>query len=141
MDLDALYQDIILDHYKHPRNYGPIPESEVMVDEENPTCGDHIRLTAAIKDGIIQSVRFDGKGCAISTASSSMMTESLIGKSVAEGRAVIDQFLKSMRGEMPLDPDTAGDLAALEGVKKYPLRVKCATLGWHAIQAALGKMA
>jgi nitrogen fixation NifU-like protein len=141
MDLDALYQDIILDHYKHPRNYGPIANEEVLMDEENPLCGDHIRLTATVKDGKVQSIRFDGKGCAISMASSSMMTESLIGKTIEEARAMINDFLASMRGEHQINTDTAGDLVALEGVKKYPLRVKCATLGWHAIQSALKKIA
>ncbi|HBA85341.1 MAG TPA: SUF system NifU family Fe-S cluster assembly protein [Verrucomicrobia bacterium] len=141
MDLDALYQDIILDHYKHPRNYGPIASEEVLMDEENPLCGDHIRLTAAVKDGVVQSVRFDGKGCAISMASSSMMTESVIDKPIEEARGVIRSFLASMRGDHPMDPEQAGDLIALEGVKKYPLRIKCATLGWHAIETALQKIA
>ena len=140
MELDDLYQDIILDHYRHPRNFGAIPDEEVLVDEENPTCGDHIRLTAQVRDGKVASVRFDGKGCAISMASSSLMTEKMIGLPVTEARAIIADFLSAMRGDTTLHAEQAGDIMALEGVKRYPLRVKCATLGWHAIETALEKL-
>ncbi len=141
MELDELYQDIILDHYRHPRNYGAIPDEEVLVDEENPTCGDHIRLTASVVDGRVTHIRFDGKGCAISMASASLMSESLLNKPIGEVRSQIHAFLAVLRGEKAMDPETMEDFLPLEGVKKYPLRVKCATLGWHALESALDKVA
>ncbi len=141
MELDDLYQDIILDHYKHPRHYGPIPDAEVLVDEENPTCGDHIRLTARIRDGRVEEVRFDGKGCAISMASSSIMAEELTGKPVAEARRMAADFIAVLRGEKAGGLEEMGDAVALIGVKQFPLRVKCATLGWHAAQRALDRVA
>ena len=140
MELDNLYQDIILDHFKHPRNYGPIPAEAVLVDEENPTCGDHIRLTAAVENGRVSRVRFDGKGCAISMASSSMMTEEVAGKSVEEVRALAARVIGFLRGEKEMGESELGDLMALSGVKEYPLRVKCATLGWHALLKALDRL-
>jgi nitrogen fixation NifU-like protein len=140
MELDDLYQDLILDHFKHPRNFRPLSDVEVLVDEENPTCGDHIRLTAKVEQGKIVDVKFDGKGCAISTASASMMSEKLIGMPVAEARQLISDFVGVIRGEKNLDADTLGELASLEGVKQYPMRVKCATMSWHAAEKALNKL-
>ena len=141
MELDNLYQDIILDHFKHPRNYGPISPKAVLVDEENPTCGGHIRMTVSVENGRVSRVQFDGKGCAISTASASMMTERLIGMPEAEARRLISDFVGVIRGEKELDVDSLGDLAALEGVKQYPMRVKCATMSWHAAEKALDRIA
>lgn len=140
MESDDLYQDRILDHYRHPRHYGPISDDRVLVDEENPMCGDRIRLSARVENGRIASVQFDGKGCAISMASSSMMTEKLTGLSVVDARALIADFLNAMREDGKLDPQKAGDLMAMEGVKRYPLRIKCATLGWQAVKKALDKL-
>ena len=140
MELDNLYQDIILDHFKHPRNYGPISPEAVLVDEENPTCGDHIQMTATVENGRISRVQFDGKGCAISMASSSMMTEEVIGKPVEEARAIAAKIIGFLRGEKDVGENELGDLMALSGVKEYPLRVKCATLGWHALLRALDKI-
>ncbi|HOW98469.1 MAG TPA: SUF system NifU family Fe-S cluster assembly protein [Kiritimatiellia bacterium] len=140
MELDELYQDILLDHFKHPRNYGPLPEPEVLVDELNPTCGDHIRLTARLENGRVADVRFDGQGCAISLASASMMSELMRGLTPDEARARAADFVAFMRGEKDLDPDTLGDLAALAGVRQFPLRIKCATMSWHALEKALGKL-
>ncbi|OQA23878.1 MAG: NifU-like protein [Verrucomicrobia bacterium ADurb.Bin345] len=140
MELDELYQDLILDHFKHPRHRQELSDGEVLVDEENPTCGDHIRLTARVENGRIQDVRYDGKGCAISTASASMMAERLIGMPVAEARKLIGEFIGLIRGEKESAPADFGDLAALEGVKQYPMRVKCATMAWHAAEKALGKL-
>ena len=139
MELDDLYQELILDHYRHPRNSRKLEDSEVLVDEENPTCGDHLRLTARVEGGRITDVKFDGKGCAISMSSASMMTERMIGLPVEEGKRAAADFIAFMRGEKEMSTDDLGDLAALEGVKKYPLRVKCATLSWHAVQSALNK--
>lgn len=140
MELDELYQDILLDHFKRPRNYGPLPDSEVLVDELNPTCGDHIRLAARLENGRVAEVRFDGKGCAISLASASMMSELMRGLTPQEARARAADFAAFMRGEKQIDPDTLGDLAALAGVRQFPLRIKCATMSWHAMEKALGKL-
>lgn len=140
MELDELYQEIILDHCKNPRNHGPLTDSEVVVDEENPTCGDHIRLAITVAEGRVADARFDGKGCAISTASASLMTERLKGMEVGQARRVIADFVAVVRGEKEPDLDAMGDLAALEGVKRYPMRVKCATMAWHAMEAGLDKL-
>lgn len=140
MELDDLYQDMILDHFKNPRNRRALSDSEVLVDEENPTCGDHIRLTATVKEGRIVDVKYEGKGCAISMASASMMSERLIGMPVGEARELIGDFVAVIRGEKELSEDELGELAALEGVKKYPMRVKCATMAWHAADQALEKI-
>lgn len=139
MELDDLYQDVILDHFKHPRNKRELADSEVLVDEENPTCGDHIRLTARVEGGKIADVKYDGKGCAISMASASMMSERLIGMPVGEARKLIADFVAVIRGEKEMSEDELGELAALEGVKEFPLRVKCATMAWHAADVALNK--
>ncbi len=141
MELDDLYQDLIIEHFKHPRNAGALADEEVLVDEENPTCGDHIRLAAKVEQGKIASLRFDNKGCAISTASASMMSERLIGMPVDEARRLIADFVALMRGEKELSADELGDLAALEGVKQFPMRVKCATMAWHAAEKALDRLA
>ncbi|MBP7829243.1 MAG: SUF system NifU family Fe-S cluster assembly protein [Kiritimatiellae bacterium] len=140
MELDELYQDILLDHFKHPRNYGPLPDAEVLVDELNPTCGDHIRLAARLESGRVAEVRFDGKGCAISLASASMMSELMRGLTPQEARARAADFVAFMRGEKELDEESLGDLAALAGVRQFPLRIKCATMSWHALEKALGKL-
>jgi nitrogen fixation protein NifU and related proteins len=139
-DLEQLYQDIILDHYKNPRNRATLRDDEVLADEENPMCGDQIRLTARVEDGRIVDVRYDGKGCAISQASASMMTEVLKGRTTEEAQALIAAFVRTMRGEQEFDTDTPEDLLALSGVKKFPLRVKCATMSWHGMEKVLGKL-
>ena len=140
MELDDLYQDIILDHYKHPRHFRAIPDAEAMVDEENPTCGDHIKLNARVEQGLVAAVEVECRGCAICTASSSMMTERVMGQPVADVRAFTQAFTEMMRGQVTLDDEQLGDLAALRGVQKYPLRVKCATMAWHALEAAFRKL-
>jgi nitrogen fixation protein NifU and related proteins len=140
MEFDDLYQDIILDHFKNPRNKRELADAEVLVDEENPTCGDHIRLTARVEGGKIADLKYDGKGCAISMASASMMSERLIGMTVAEARQLSAAFAAVVRGEKQMPEDELGELAALEGVKKFPLRVKCATMAWHAAESALNKL-
>lgn len=141
MELDDLYQDLILEHFKKPRNSRALADSEALVDEENPTCGDHIRLLAKVEGGKIADVKFENKGCAISTASASMMSERLIGMPVDEARRLISDFVALMRGEKELSPDELGDLVALEGVKQFPMRVKCATMAWHAAEKALDRLA
>lgn len=141
MDFDDLYQEIILDHYRHPRHAATVSDEELLVEEENPTCGDRVRITATLKDGIVQDIRHECHGCAISTASASMMAEELIGKPVDEVRRRIRDFVALMRSEKSSLDDEAGDLIALEGVRNYPLRIKCATMCWHAVDQALDKLA
>lgn len=140
MELDDLYQDVILDHFKNPRNKRELADAEVLVDEENPICGDRLRLTARVEGGKIADVKYDGKGCVISMASASMMSERLVGMPVAEARKLIAGFVGLIRGEKEMSADELGDLAALEGVKEFPLRVKCATMAWHAAEVALDKL-
>ncbi len=140
MHLDEIYQEIILDHYKHPRHFGKIPDGQAMVDEENPTCGDHIKLNAAVADGALREVVIECAGCAICTASSSMMAEKVIGRPVTEVRDLIARFNTMMRGGPELTDDELGDLAALKGVRKYPLRIKCCTMAWHGLDAALNQL-
>ncbi len=137
MSMEALYQDIILDHYKNPRNFRKldhIPEDQVF---ENPSCGDSLKLEVKIENGIIQSVSHESSGCAISVSSASMMTALLSGKTVAEAQNIVARFLAAFRGEVEGIPEEYDDLLALEGVIKYPLRVKCATLAWHALDTIL----
>lgn len=140
MQLDDLYQEIILDHYKHPRHFAKIAAGEAMVDEENPTCGDHIKLNAAVADGKLRDVKIECEGCAICTASSSMMAEKTLGMAVAEIRPLIQRFNDMMRGGAEIPDEELGDLVALKGVRKYPLRIKCCTMAWHALGAALDQL-
>jgi nitrogen fixation NifU-like protein len=141
MELDDLYQDILLDHYKSPHNFGEGSPTCTNIEMENPVCGDHIKLMILIDDkGLVKEVKFTGSGCAISVASASMMTDEIKGKPVEEVKAIIEEVIGTMRGEK--DPETLnthGDLAALKGVVKFPVRVKCATLAWHAVKDALEK--
>ncbi len=131
MSLDDLYREIILDHYAHPRNRGKLDPADISVEGANPLCGDELSLSARVEDGVIQEVRFEGRGCSISQASASMMTEEMKGKPLGEARALVEQFKAMMHGQ----PSTleGSDLAALQGVRKFPVRVKCATLAWVAL--------
>jgi nitrogen fixation NifU-like protein len=141
MELDELYQDIILDHYKNPHNFGEGNSACTNVELENPVCGDHIKLMLLVdEDNMVQEVKFTGSGCAISMASASMMTDEIKGKPLSEVKKIIEDVLGSMRGEKAAETlDEHGDLAALKGVMKYPVRVKCATLAWHAVKDAIAK--
>ena len=135
LQLDELYQEIILDHYRNPRGAARldhVPESRV---HENPTCGDAVKLEVPVKaDGTAGPIRFEAKGCAISTASASLMSERLSGRPLEEARAEAERFIAVMRGAEDAGIlDGWGDLACLQGVIRYPLRVKCATLAWHAL--------
>ena len=139
MELDELYQEIILDHYRKPRNAARlthVPEARV---HENPACGDSVKLEVTVSpDRVVDRVRFDGKGCAISTASASIMTEQARGRSVEEVKRLARHFIGIMRGEqLPESLDQMGDLACLKGVVRFPVRVKCATLAWHALLETL----
>ena len=129
--LEELYQEIILDHYRRPRNRGKIDPADLQASDSNPLCGDEIEITAKLADGKISELKFNGHGCSISTASASIMTQKLVGKTLEEAAAFIESFQKMMRGDIPFGGKELGDLKALEGVLKFPVRVKCATLAWH----------
>jgi len=139
-DLRDLYQEMLLEHYRHPRNYGAPAEVRASAVGDNPLCGDHVRVFVDVSDGRLREVSFEGTGCAISTASASMMTEALKGKTVAEARRLFEGFhalLAGDAGSAAASADELEPLACLSGVRAYPMRVKCATLAWHTLRAAL----
>lgn len=134
-NLDQLYRSVIMDHYKKPRNKGSLDENSVTIDMNNPTCGDRIHLTLQVEDGVVQAAKFDGEGCSISMSSASMMTELVKGKKVEEALELADIFSKMMMGEDYDDEKyDLGDVEALQGVAKFPARIKCATLAWKAME-------
>jgi len=142
MDPRELYQDIILDHGRHPRNFRKIESPSHLAHGHNPLCGDRVTVYVTLAGDRIADVSFEGRGCAISTASASLMTEILKGKTLKEAEALFASFRASVTGEgaAQVPPDLEDDLERLEplkGVKDYPARVKCATLAWHAFEAAL----
>jgi nitrogen fixation NifU-like protein len=137
--LDALYQEVILDHNRRPRNYHPMPDATCSADGKNPNCGDQLTVWLKVEDEKVADVSFQGVGCAISKASASLMTQAVKGKSRAEATRMFEKVHKLVTGE---DPSLATDkelgaLRALGGVSKFPMRVKCASLSWHAMKAAL----
>lgn len=137
MSLDALYQEIILDHFRSPRNFGKLDGPATSAHHENPSCGDQLDLQVVIDDEQrIGKIKFYGRGCAISQSSASMMTELVKGKTVAEVREAIASFKHMLTGEGEARVDL-GDLEALAGVKQFPVRVKCATLAWKALESCL----
>ena len=140
MSVNDLYQDILLDHSRNPRSFRKISDDEAIIDEENPTCGDHIKMVVDVDAGKVSKLEVDCEGCAICTASSSIMVESMLGSSVDEARRFAQSFVEMMRGETDMDEEELGDLVALEGVREYPLRIKCATMPWHGLEAALKKL-
>ena len=134
-NLDQLYRSVIMDHYKNPRNKGSLDENSVTIDMNNPTCGDRIHLTLKVEDGVVQAAKFDGEGCSISMSSASMMTELVKGKKVEEALELADIFSKMMTGDDYDDEKyDLGDVEALQGVAKFPARIKCATLAWKAME-------
>jgi len=139
-DLRELYEEVIKDHDRHPRNCHPMPEASHTAEGHNRLCGDRMTLFAKIENGVIRDLSFQGRGCAIATASASLMTETLKGKTVQEALALFEKFHDVLTGppdEEPPDDPSLGKLAAFAGVREYPIRVKCATLIWHTLQAAL----
>lgn len=134
-----LYQEIILHHSRNPRHFGPLPHSTHQAKAENPLCGDSYQVYLQVDDdNRIKDATFEGAGCAISKASASLMTDAIIGKTVAEADALFEQFHNLVRGpEHNVNPETMGKLAAFSGVWKFPARVKCAILCWHAVHNAL----
>jgi nitrogen fixation NifU-like protein len=134
--INDLYQEIILDHSKRPRNFQFLEDANRRAEGYNPLCGDKCRVFLKEKDGVIDKVTFQGTGCAISTASASLMTETLKGKTVAEAEALLAKFHGLLTKDQPL-PGDLGKLAVFSGVREFPARVKCATLAWHTLRAAL----
>jgi nitrogen fixation NifU-like protein len=139
-DLRELYQEVIIDHSKRPRNFGRLAAPTHRADGDNPLCGDKIHLELELDGDRVKDVRFEGEGCAISTASASLMTEALKGKTVAEALALFERMHETCTGSdsgANGRPVEMGKLAVFEGVRQYPLRVKCATLAWHTLRNAI----
>ena len=139
-DLHDLYQETILDHGKRPRNTGVLPGATHRAEGYNPLCGDRLTLQLKVEGGHITGIRFQGVGCAISTASASLMTEAMQGKTPEEAERAFEKFHTLLTQERPAAPDL-GKLAVFSGVREYPMRVKCATLAWHTLRAALRSQA
>jgi len=135
--LDDLYQELILDHYRRKRGEGSLERPSVAVDQTNPLCGDEVHLELGIDDGRVIALAHTGQGCSISQASVSMMSEALTGRSLEEALDLVEHFRLMMHGEEPGDEERLGDAIALEGVAKYPVRIKCALLGWMAAKDAI----
>ena len=144
ISVDSMYQQIILDHYKHPHHRGLPDEFDAEVYHVNPTCGDEVTLRVKLADGAITDLGWDGEGCSISQASTSVMSELVVGKPIDDAMALQDKFLALMqsRGHAELsetDQDELDDAVAFEGVSKYPARIKCALLGWMAMKSAVAE--
>jgi len=138
-ELRDLYQEMILDHSKNPKNYRCIEDPSGTAEGYNPLCGDKITLFVKMEDGLIRDITFQGSGCAISKASASMMTAALKGKSVEEADAIFKQFHKMLTSSTndAIDPEDLGKLMVFSGVREFPVRVKCASLAWHTMRSAL----
>lgn len=134
--INELYQEIILDHSKRPRNFRQLPDANRKAEGHNPLCGDHCQVFVKEQDGFIEQIGFEGAGCAISTSSASLMTEALKGKTLAEAERLLARFLDLLTKDEPV-PEDLGKLAVFSGVREFPARVKCATLAWHTLRAAL----
>lgn len=137
-DLRDLYQQVILDHYRAPRNFGALEPVSSCAEGYNPLCGDQVKVYLRTEDGRIDGLSFEGVGCAISTASASLMTEAVRGLERPQAEALLASFLALMTGDGEANAEVdLGKLEVLSGVKDYPVRIKCATLAWHALRAAL----
>jgi len=138
MELGSVYEEVILDHKRRPRNYREMPDADRRIEGYNPLCGDHLSFFVKLDGDRIEDVSFEGEGCAISMASASMMTEAVRGRPIDEALALYDEIHRLLTDE-DVDPDEAelGRLMALAGVRAYPARVKCASLGWQALRTAL----
>lgn len=138
MALDELYQEIILEHYKKPRNLGLLVNADVKVEGKNPFCGDEVELALKIGHDSVENATFEGSGCAISQASASLMTEKIKGKSLEQVRQLISDFRKMVKGEdTEVDEDDLEELLALQGVSEFPSRIKCALLAWNTLLQGL----
>ena len=138
-DLRELYQQVILDHNKSPRNFHKVADANRTVEGFNPLCGDHLHVYLKMEGDVIRDVGFEGAGCAISKASASLMTSALKGRTTAEAAALFKRFHDMVTGSVEVEPDTEGlgKLAVFAGVREFPARVKCATLAWHTLNAAV----
>ena len=139
--LRELYQEVILDHNRRPRNFGALPSANHQAEGYNPLCGDKVTVFLDLQDGRIQDVAFQGAGCAISTASASLMTEALKGRTAEEAREIFHGFHGLVTTGAGEDSEELGKLAVFSGVREFPMRVKCATLAWHTLLAALDEKA
>ncbi|MFN4110690.1 MAG: Fe-S cluster assembly sulfur transfer protein SufU [Ignavibacteria bacterium] len=140
-DLRELYQEVILDHSKHPKNYHKMEDATHTAEGYNPLCGDHFFLYLKIENGLIKDISFEGAGCAISKASASIMTSIVKGKTLEEAKKIFESFHSFVTGKTDknFDPNSLGKLAVFSGVSEFPVRVKCATLAWHTLINALEK--
>jgi nitrogen fixation protein NifU and related proteins len=137
-EIQELYQEVILDHSRRPRNFGELPDAAVLVHGDNPACGDEIHLAVKFDAaGSLEDIKFTGRGCAISQASASLMTMKLKGKSRAEVMEMLRAFRDLVTNEASEAPKKLGDLRVMSGVRRFPLRVKCAMLAWRAVEQAL----
>jgi nitrogen fixation NifU-like protein len=138
-DLGELYQQLIIEHNRAPRNVGRLTDANRTAEGDNPLCGDRISLYLKVRDGVIEDVAFQGRGCAISQASASLMTGAVKGRTVADAQTLYHTFHDMVAGgpHAPADPASLGKLAAFAGVRAFPARVKCANLSWHTLRAAL----
>jgi nitrogen fixation NifU-like protein len=138
-NLDTLYRQVIMDHYKNPRNRGVIEDDSLTINMNNPTCGDRIQLTMKVENDLVVDAKFEGEGCSISMSSASMMTQAIKGKPIDEALQMANMFSDMMQGkDIEVDEDLdLGDIEALQGVCKFPARIKCATLAWKAMEKAL----
>ena len=139
MDLKELYRDVILDHNKRPRNFGKLESSDAHADGHNPLCGDRLTVFLKMDGDRVEDIRFEGKGCAISTASASLMTEAIKGKDKTQISGLFNKVHSLLTTQEAVADSSLGKLAALSGVREYPARVKCASLCWHTLNAALDK--
>jgi nitrogen fixation NifU-like protein len=137
--LRELYQEIILDHSRHPRHFGPLADANRSAEGYNPLCGDRVKIQLKVDGDNIKDAMFEGRGCAISVASASLMTDLLQGRTIAEAETLMGGFLDLVKGENAgtLGPDDREQLEVMAGVSAFPMRVKCATLPWHAMKSAL----
>jgi nitrogen fixation protein NifU and related proteins len=136
-ELQELYREVILDHNRKPRNFGELPGANHVIEAVNPLCGDKLTLYVKVADGRVADIRFKGTGCAISVASSSLMTERVKGQTVGDSLALFEKVHDLLTGAVEEPPEDLDKLAALAGVRAYPTRVKCASLAWHALKAAV----
>ena len=137
LSLEELYKEVILDHYRTPRNKGQLDPHDVALERNNPLCGDEIEVFLRFDGENVDGVAFEGKGCSISMASASMMTEKVQGLTVKDAGELAESIKRMMAGEEEGDPEVLGDLVSLKGVVKYPVRIKCALLGWNTLLEAL----
>ena len=136
-DLRDLYQEVILDHNRNPRNFGPLEDADLCADGHNPLCGDKLSIAVNVVDGVVTDIRFEGSGCAISKASASLMTEGIKGRTLDEARKLFDRFHQLVTDRSVPPDEELGKLAVFAGVRDYPARVKCAILAWHTLRAAV----